>query len=153
MFENIGDKIKTLAKICCLIGIIGSVITGIILISSINVLVGIAITIGGALLSWIGSFFVYGFGELIESNAEISTQNSEIIDLLKKQQDKPESKQNNTAQNASLSAPKTEKQTDFSNAESVKTQSINSMQIKCPRCGTVQPSSFTECVRCNSKFE
>ena len=34
--------------------------------------VGILIFIVGSLLSWIGSFFTYGFGELVENSAKIA---------------------------------------------------------------------------------
>ena len=90
MFNNIGGKIKALAKILCWIGIVASIITGIAAISAgTNTLmantvmvngsyayvsgpaVGITIIIFGSLASWIGSFFAYGFGQLIENTDEI----------------------------------------------------------------------------------
>ena len=88
MFNNIGAKIKTLAKILCWIGIIGSVISGIVIIvagsrnsyystpygsfsSGSAVLAGILTMVLGSLLSWIGSFFAYGFGQLIENTDRI----------------------------------------------------------------------------------
>ncbi len=70
MFDNIHEKIKTLAKVIALIGIIVSCISGFMTISSAThylvFLVGIIKMIGGSLLSWIGSFIPYGFGEIIE---------------------------------------------------------------------------------------
>lgn len=68
MFNNIGGKIKTLAKFVAWIGIIGSIIGGIALIATDDAFIatGIIVLLGGSLLSWIGSFFTYGFGELIE---------------------------------------------------------------------------------------
>ena len=68
MFNNIGGKIKTLANVVALVGIIGSIIGGIALILADDSLIatGIIVLLGGSLLSWIGSFFTYGFGELIE---------------------------------------------------------------------------------------
>lgn len=75
MFEKIGFKIKFLAKICCFLGIIISVIAGISLIIAANelyidvlVIVGIAVIILGSLISWVSSFLLYGFGELIDLN-------------------------------------------------------------------------------------
>ena len=79
MFDNIGSKIKSLAKITCWIGIIFSVITSIILISKGNNIAflgyafsGIAFLLIGPLCSWVGSFLLYGFGELIEKTTEIA---------------------------------------------------------------------------------
>lgn len=65
MFDNICGKIKTMAQVICVLGIIGSVIGGIVLISVDMVIVGIIVLIGGSLLSWLGSFGLYGFGQLI----------------------------------------------------------------------------------------
>lgn len=85
MFDNIGGKIKTLAKIICWIGIIASVISGIALMASgANryysgpgpVLLGILTIVFGSLASWIGSFFTYGFGQLIENTDEIRGKKS-----------------------------------------------------------------------------
>lgn len=72
MFDNIGNKIKTLAKVVCFIGIVSSLITGIVLGNLLSSGVGLVIIILGCLLSWIGSFFTYGFGELIEKTTEIA---------------------------------------------------------------------------------
>lgn len=82
MFSNIGEKIKTLATVVTIIGII---VGAIIFISMASIdedmifsglLTGCAIALG----SWIGSFALYGFGALISS-----TQNTErlTIELLK----------------------------------------------------------------------
>ena len=81
MFNNIGTRLKTVAKIFCWIGIALSGISGIILITSglqaykgggINILIGLLVIILGSLFSWIGSLGLYGFGELIE-NSDIQT--------------------------------------------------------------------------------
>lgn len=75
MFDNIGGKIKTLAKVICWIGIIVSIIAGIVagvaMGSGSGVLVAILIIVIGALCSWIGSFLLYGFGELIDNTKKI----------------------------------------------------------------------------------
>ena len=75
MFDDIGSKIKTLARVVCWIGIALTGITGILVMSrefGDNVLFGGAILIVGPLSSWIGSSFLYGFGELIEKTTEIA---------------------------------------------------------------------------------
>lgn len=72
MFTNIGRKIKTVAKVSCLILMLASVIAGIIVIADGNyALVGIGLLFVGPFLMWIGSFMTYGFGELIEKVTEI----------------------------------------------------------------------------------
>jgi len=102
MWDNIGEKIKLLAKVIAWVGIISSVIGGISLISQgfdINqssrsgrggelfIYLGTASLIGGSIISWISSFFMYGFGELIEKTSiiekntrnTISTNNKNIL--------------------------------------------------------------------------
>ena len=81
MFNNIGGKIKTLAKVLCWIGIIASIIFGLAMIVVGNgrsynasgpvALLGVLYMVLGSLFSWIGSFFAYGFGQLIEDTEEI----------------------------------------------------------------------------------
>ena len=80
MFDDIGGKIQGLAKVICWIGIIASVITGIAMITSATnryytnqglLWTGIAVMILGSLLSWVGSFTLYGFGELVENSSVI----------------------------------------------------------------------------------
>lgn len=83
MFDNIGEKIKTLAKVLCWIGIIAFVIFGIIVMTSDDdlILTGLLIMIFGSLVSWVSSFFMYGFGDLITSAQEVSFNTSKLRNL------------------------------------------------------------------------
>lgn len=80
MFNNMGRKIKVLAKILCWIGIIASAVFGFLFGTkddeTLSLIIGIAIIIFGTLFSWIGSFLLYGFGQLVE-NSDILVQNSD----------------------------------------------------------------------------
>lgn len=71
MFENIAAKIKTLAQVLCLVGIGFSVIYGINLMANDAVLLGLLIILLGSLMSWVSSFCLYGFGQLIENSDTI----------------------------------------------------------------------------------
>ncbi len=78
MFDNIGGKIKTVAKAVCWIGIALSILLGLILLIALSTdspalgfAVAIPVMVLGAFLSWIGSFTLYGYGELIELTAKI----------------------------------------------------------------------------------
>ena len=71
MFNNIGGKIKKLAVVLCIIGMVASLITALVLWSqsrywSDNTAAGLLTLVGGCLVSWVSSFFTYGFGQLIE---------------------------------------------------------------------------------------
>ena len=72
MFDNVGYKLKVVAKIVCWIGIIAAVVSGIALIVQRMALVGIVTIIGGALIAWLSALGLYGFGELVE-NSDIRT--------------------------------------------------------------------------------
>ena len=75
MFENIGDKIKGYASFTAFLGMGLSIVIGLVLsrlgaISNEGSLrfCGIVIGIGGCLSSWVGSFVLYGFGQLVENS-------------------------------------------------------------------------------------
>lgn len=72
MFENIGGKIKNLAKILCWVGIIISVIFALAMFGSYGGAAGIIYLFLGPLMAWISSFCLYGFGELVENSCRIS---------------------------------------------------------------------------------
>lgn len=80
MFDNIGEKIKTVAKVNCWIGIIAYAIIGIILLAeNNNELIGFSILILGPLFSWISSFITYGFGQLVENSDKLLELHSNEI--------------------------------------------------------------------------
>ena len=139
MFDNIDQKIKALAQVVCWIGIICSVISGIALIAAGEGLlfVGFIVIILGSLISWISSFTLYGFGQLIE-NSEIACGNTyEIHKLLSKKI--PEYK--------NTSVPTQETKTTDS-APIVSKQS-NCYWI-CENCNTENPSAFISCKNCGA---
>ena len=99
MFDNIGKKIKGFATFLTWVGIICSVITGIILLIAKATVVGFAVMLIGSLSSWVSSFILYGFGQIVSSNesaAYYEKQNyeklknieSELNSLIKAQQEK-----------------------------------------------------------------
>ncbi len=95
MFDNIGQKIKTLAIVICVIEMVAIIISGIALVvvefESICAVV-IAVPIA-CVLAYAGSFLLVGFGELIikVSSIERKLTNAEIKEKAKiiptKQQD------------------------------------------------------------------
>ncbi len=75
MFRNIGGKIKTLAQIITWLGIIASVLGGFIVaaIDDDLIAVGLLIVVVGSLASWISSFLLYGYGQLIQNTDIIAS--------------------------------------------------------------------------------
>ena len=83
MYENIGGKIKGLAKVIFGIEAVAAVIAGISILASGNddlAFVGLLVIVGGPILAWASSLVLYGFGELIEKACEIeqNTRGEEI---------------------------------------------------------------------------
>ena len=80
MFNNIGKKIKWMSKILCWIGIVASVLTAVVLWvqhRSYNPTIGTGLIVlfAGCFFSWIGSFFSYGFGELVDYASQELSKN------------------------------------------------------------------------------
>ena len=86
MFKNIGAKIKGFASFICYFGIALSVALGIILLDNKNIPAALAVIFSGTLFSWLGSLFLYAFGQLVENSDILVEQNKEIIKLTKNEQ-------------------------------------------------------------------
>ena len=104
MFNNIGEKIKDLAKAIEWIGILASCAWGIFIICyDVNNLVGgVAIMAIGSLLSYLSTLTLYGFGQLIENsnilvkqaviaNNNLAEMNGDNGELLTDSQNSPSS--------------------------------------------------------------
>ena len=131
MFSNIGNKIKGLAITLTVLGIITSIIYGIIVASTASELSGFAknagviggllIIVVGSVLSWIGSLVLYGFGQLVESAQNIekkitgSTDGYYSISYQKAQTDYSDTQNKD---NGTVTAPDHESSNDQSNNNS-----------------------------------
>ncbi|MBQ2677019.1 MAG: hypothetical protein IJF54_06450 [Clostridia bacterium] len=75
MFSNIGGKIKILAVVICVLGMFFALLSAIgsatVFSQNENPLIIIFTLIIGFLISWAGSFVLYGFGELIDRVSSI----------------------------------------------------------------------------------
>ena len=73
MYRHIGRKIMVVAKVFAWIGIIASIIGGLGMMAMDSALTvpGIALAVLGSLLSWINSFLLCGFGQLVDNSDEI----------------------------------------------------------------------------------
>jgi hypothetical protein len=87
MYNNIGKKIKGLAVFFAWLGMIGSIIYGIIItIQGVNygsdamAGLGLLLMVAGSVISWLSSWVLYGFGELIENTAKIAAQRQTVSD-------------------------------------------------------------------------
>ena len=72
MYEFVGEKIKKMTVIICGIGIVLSIIAGVLMMFTGGFLTGIIIAVVGALGSWISGFMLYGYGEIVDNLMEIN---------------------------------------------------------------------------------
>ena len=73
MYDNIGGKIKGLAKASFIVAAIAEVITGIALMATDEdlILYGFLVMVVGPIVAWVSSWLLYGFGELIDKASDI----------------------------------------------------------------------------------
>ena len=94
MYDNIGGKIKGLAKAIVIIVAIAAAITGFALMISNDdmILAGLLIMIVAPLVAWISSWLLYGFGQLIENSDKLVEINEERFYLQRNSNLQPEVK-------------------------------------------------------------
>ena len=82
MYDNIGGKIKGLAKVIFVVETIASIGLGIALMAIFEsmVVIGLVTLLLGPVVAWVSSWFLYGFGELIDKACDIerNTRGGEI---------------------------------------------------------------------------
>lgn len=93
LFGNVGQKIKSVTKVLCWIGIIACVIVALALFGSNSyynptILPGFICLIVGPLLCWIGSLTTYAFGELVDKTKENNRLLNELLKAAKAQHTK-----------------------------------------------------------------
>lgn len=75
MFNNVGDKLKSFTKVLFGLGCVEAVAVLVMLLGfsgdvTLGLLIGIVVGAALIMLNLIGAWFIYGFGELIESTQE-----------------------------------------------------------------------------------
>ena len=158
MFDNIGGKIKNLAQVLCWIGIIVSVICAIALWTQNSyrnqtVALGFGVLIGGALSSWIGSFFVYGFGELIEETMLTRQVNTLILKELQKQKEPTKTPAEKLVQvQIPVAKPVQKQKTEETSVVQAVPPVAKKMEITgwtCPKCNFFNTASKDKCSLCS----
>lgn len=78
LYENIGGKIKNLAKVIFVLGAIGSVATAVTCIVKAQYVLSFICLIAEALGALIFSWFIYGIGELIDKTIDNENNTKQI---------------------------------------------------------------------------
>ena len=153
MFNNIGRKIKVFAIVSFILGIIASIVFGIICIVLGNqissnsygaekeagtelVTYGITFLITGCIGSWLGSLTTYGFGELIEQN-QMQTALLQNI--------------NHKLGNTGNSTPVYIPPQSHRNLPSAQSTPTTSGQVRCENCTELYSTSEPRCPFCGHK--
>ncbi len=142
MYDNIGEKIKTVA----IIEAIGFLIAGIVFCTQGLAGLGIALIFGGALFSWISSFVLYGFGQLIVNSDIIASH------YYNRQVNRQEKVQERETQRETIKAIKT-----------IKDENVDSsayIDFSCPICrekisytkGQITSNKTLSCPMCGETF-
>lgn len=149
MFDHIGNKIKNLATVICWLGIAASVIAAIAAWSTTGFLRGLIALVAGCLGSWIGSFFMYGFGELVENSTIIR----EKLTSSAKPQAAPVIVETKTVEQKGTGAVKTTTTVKSTEDLSKEQKILADGGWKCTRCGKANYKYMTRCDCGTSKME
>ena len=155
MFNNIGGKIKALATLVCLIGMAASVIGAIALWATNSrynntIWTGFVVLIAGCVGSWVGSFFAYGFGELIEETKRSREVSEQLLLHLRGKTAGQERGAQPSVEPAGQSAKNPPAGTNGSQLRSDPTapRSVIAMEKWQCRCGTRNASNQIFCASC-----
>ena len=153
MFSNIGGKIKVLAVVMCILGMVASLAIGVIVIigggflrfsgsygsaGTAATIVGILIIIFGCLFSWIGSFVLYGYGELIAKMMETADNTRNMLFAM---QQKGGGSPSGFAPVPPFPEPPVQPQPEMN---------IAAGPVTCPSCGAVNSPDVNFCVNCGN---
>lgn len=86
LYENIGGKIKNLAKWTFIVETISAFLIGfgMIINDGDSFIFGALIIIFGPVIAWVSSWILYAFGELVEKNADNENNTRQILKKLDK---------------------------------------------------------------------
>ena len=131
MFDNIAEKIKSLAVVVFVLSCISGVI-GFIASFNASPILGLAIILAAPIVGYTSALLIYGFGELIE--------NTQYSYFLAKKQLPASNKET-----FSLSKNKTPTQ-----KTTVNTSAITTEPWYCEKCGTKMPGANKACLSCGA---
>ena len=169
MYKHIGAKIQGITKFTCWLGIIASIIVGIYVGTDYDEwLWGISIIIGGFLVSWIGSWTLYGFGEMVEAAEKLLAEKPVapigIPQVDGTTQPIHETGDDMAAASARNEAAKAKSDHPLAHASPVHTGNrtvsetpvapidVGDGLIVCPNCNTKQQANRESCYKCGTSF-
>ena len=162
LYENIGGKIKNLAKWIFIIEAIGAIITGLVLLFTDEdlILYGLLTLVGGPIVAYVSSWILYAFGELVEKTADNENNTRQILKKINKN---PASyiteESEGKVKSIIASEPTISKASETSNekkenwTDTTIFSTTEKGTIICSQCNFEQPGNRTCCWHCGAKFE
>ena len=155
MFNNIGGKIKGLAKVLFWATCVISVIMGLVMIATEHLIIGLPLLIAGPVGAWISSWFLYGFGEIISTLKAIeenTREKKEVKPTYKAPAAKPtkNQKQKNAVQKTvnSLEEEPEEQPEDDGEGD----EEFVAPQVRCPKCHREHDFDYPKCPHCDHDY-
>lgn len=170
LYENIGGRIKTLAKAFFVIDVVVSIIAGLVLFFmgatepeyfGYLILLAPVATVVGCVAAFLMSCPMYAFGELVETSAKNEKNTAQMLELMK-EKDKKSAPTTPTAANTQTSSvqnsdPQPERQPTVPKADSrgknAVAEAVSDEKIRCSECGFEQPKNRKLCWHCGARFE
>lgn len=139
MFDNVGEKLKNFSVVWFVISAISAFITGLFLWvewgDTEGFLMFLAIAVGGNLVTYIISLFMYAFGELVDNSSYIRDD----LTFMRMRKDSKKSAQEEMP-NGSVG-----------NSGTVKKEAREN-EVICPKCGERQPKDRSVCLWCGESL-
>ena len=152
-YADIGKKIKSLAVWSFTVEALGAIITGLVFLFDWGIedaWWALLILIFGPIIAFVGSWVLYGFGDLIDNTDKNESNTAAILMILRKSENNtPSTKtEKNTHKNSKVSH-----QDDIShislNYDNIHREATKE-KIICPHCNFEQSADRTVCFKCDA---
>ena len=166
MFSNIGGKLKKLAVILAVLGIIGSVISGIVTMagssnmrmygsygigySAGRIVAGLLIIAIGFLISWVGTMGLYGLGELIERTVQTEEHTRVLADEVRALRKQGIACNLPMSDSKPAATPSVSTTVSTPSVSSTQTSDSSTDMWRCGKCGVMNTSTAISCKNCGT---
>ena len=140
MYNNIGEKIKLLAIVLCIVECVMAIFVGFILLAKLDMDDAwwcLFIIFFGPVFAYVSSWFMYGIGEAIQKLCEIEENTRPLAEC--------------NGENENFQAPNVQ-QNSYNNTYN-NPNFKNVKYIYCPRCGTKHDSDYLHCPHCGHQYQ
>ena len=169
MFYNVGRKLKVLAIVLLVLGILVSLVYAIIiwaspqnqLLGNLRGIIGLGVLIGGSISAYLSSLVTYGIGEAAENKVDEVKIAERVYQRIKQdtRNDFTDSAHADAKRNETITTPTQRSNRNYENGSTIQMTEgqevsviIQNDRIICPVCGTEQRADRNICYHCAVKF-